>query len=99
MFYGDTEVLFYGDSEDPEVKPPSQPRYKRPIPVKLRACVQSEYDTAIKDPTKYMCEFDYQNRYQYLNLWPYIVFSMSMMLWWDVNQIICQELVYNVIFP
>ena len=52
-------ALFYGDSEDPEVKPPSQPRYKRPIHVKLRASVQSEYDTAMQDPTKYMCEFDY----------------------------------------
>ena len=53
-------ALFYGDLEDPEVEPPSQPRYKRPLPVKLRSSVQSEYDTAIKDPTKYMCEFDYQ---------------------------------------
>ena len=59
LFYGDSEKLFYGDSENPEVTPPSQPRYKRPIPVTLRSSVQSEYDTAMKDPAKYMCEFDY----------------------------------------
>jgi len=59
LFYGDNEEV-YPAIEVPLVQPPPPPSCKRPIPVKLRASVQSEYDIAMQDPTKYMCAFDYQ---------------------------------------
>jgi hypothetical protein len=59
LFYGDHEEV-YPATERPFIQPPPPPSYKRPIPVKLRASVQSEYDMAMQDPTKYMCAFNYQ---------------------------------------
>jgi hypothetical protein len=35
-------------------------RYKRSIPKVLKASIHSEYNTAMEDPSKYMCYFDYK---------------------------------------